>query len=193
LFDKDEREAEVEKITGKAAQADHISARTIKAINVKMQEDPIYYRKMADLIKETITAYHQKRIDEAEYLKRAIEFEDKFFNGRSDDAPEELANNEAALAFYNFSLAIFEKEELLKTPYHIEVGLAIDEGVKNHSFVDGQKIIDWHNNDDILGAINIEIGDKIYELHQKYDLDTDWSKIDAIIEECIKVAKIKYS
>ena len=193
IFDKDEREAEVEKITGKAAQADHISARTIKAINVKMQEDPIYYRKMADLIKETITAYHQKRIDEAEYLKRAIEFEDKFFNGRSDDAPEELANNEAALAFYNFSLAIFEKEELLKTPYHIEVGLAIDEGVKNHSFVDGQKIIDWHNNDDILGAINIEIGDKIYELHQKYDLDTDWSKIDAIIEECIKVAKIKYS
>ena len=90
-------------------------------------------------------------------------------------------------------MAIFEKEELLKTPYHIEVGLAIDEGVKNHSFVDGQKIIDWHNNDDILGAINIEIGDKIYELHQKYDLDTDWSKIDAIIEECIKVAKIKYS
>jgi len=44
IFDKDEREAEVEKITGKAAQADHISARTIKAINVKMQEDPIYRR-----------------------------------------------------------------------------------------------------------------------------------------------------
>ena len=190
IFDKEEREAEVEKITGTAAQADHIASRTIKAINVKMQEDPIYYKKLADLIKETISEYYQKRISEAEYLKKAKELEEQFFNGRSDNAPEELANNEVALAFYNFSKAIFDNEDLLKTPFHIETSLMIDEVVKTNVYVQGKKIIDWISNDDIIGAINIQVGDKLYELHQKFDVDTDWKKIDELIEEGLKLSLI---
>ncbi|MCB9324009.1 MAG: type I restriction endonuclease subunit R [Lewinellaceae bacterium] len=192
IFDKEERDAEVEKIVGKAAQADHIASRTIKAINVKMQEDPVYFKKLAELIKETIAAYHQKRIEEAEYLKKAKEFEEKFFHGRSDDAPEALANNEVALAFYNFSKSIFEDVELLKTPFHIEVSMAIDKVVNEHIYLNGQKIIEWHQNEDITGKINIELGDALYELLQKFGLDTNWDQIDNLIEECMKVAKLKY-
>jgi type I restriction enzyme R subunit len=192
IFDKDERESEVEKLVGKAAQADHIASRTIKAINVKMQEDPVYYRKLADLIKDTIEEYHHKRMSEAEYLKKAKAFEDKFFNGRSDDAPAELVNNEVALAFYNFSKTIFEDVDLLKTPFHIEVSLAIDNTVKEYIYLDEKKIVDWHRNNDVTGKINIELGDAIYDLFQKYDLDTNWDKIDNLIEECMKIAILKY-
>lgn len=192
IFDKEERDAQVEKITGKAAQADHIASRTVKAINVKMQEDPIYFRKLADLIKETIAAYHQKRIDEAEYLRRAKEHEEKFFNGRSKDAPDELADNSVALAFYNFSKSIFEDVDLLKTKFHIEVSLAIDKTVKQHIYLNEKKIIEWHKNEDITGKINIELGDVIYDLHQKFDIDTDWKNIDYLIEECLKIAILKY-
>ena len=192
IFNKEERDSQVEKIIGKAAQADHIASRTVKAINIKMQEDPIYYRKLADLIKETIAAYHQKRIDEAEYLKRAKENEDKFFNGRSKEAPNELADNTVALAFYNFSRSVFENVELLKTPFHIEVSLAIDKAVKEHIYLNEKKIIDWHKNEDITGKINIELGDVIYDLHQKFDINTDWDKIDYLIGECLKIAILKY-
>jgi len=193
VFDKEEREAEVEKIIGSAAQADHIASRTIKAINVKMQEDPIYYKKLADLIKETISEYYQKRLSEAEYLQKAKELEDQFFNGRSSNAPSELANNEVALAFFNFTKEIFEDEQLLKSKFHVELSLAIDEVVKRNVYVDGKRIIDWTSNDDIVGAVNIQLGDRIYELHQKFDKDADWTKIDHLIEECLKVAKLKYS
>lgn len=192
IFDKEEREAEIEKITGKAAQADHIASRTIKAINVKMQEDPVYYKKLADLIKETIEEYYLKRISEAEFLKRAKEYEDKFLHGRSEDAPEELADNDAALAFYNFSKSVYEDTKLLKTPFHIEVSLAIDNTVKQHIYLNGNKIIEWHKNDDVTGKINIELGDVLYELLKKFDLDTNWDKIDHLIEECMKVAILKY-
>lgn len=192
IFDKEERDAEVEKITGKAAQADHIASRTIKAVNVKMQEDPVYYKKLADLINETIEAYHQKRIDEAEYLRKAKELEDHCFNRSLDGAPKELADNEVALAFYNFSKSIFEEEAILKTLFHIEVSLAIDETVKKHIYADESKRIDWHKNEDITGQINIELGDQIYELHQKFDLDTNWEKIDTLIEECLKIAILRY-
>lgn len=193
IFDKEEREAEIEKIVGTAAQADHIASRTIKAINVKMQEDPIYYKKLAELIKETISDYYHKRISEAEYLMKVKEQENQFFGGRSRNVPEEIAGNELAMSIYDFSKAIFENEELLKTPFHIETSLALDEVVRTNIYVGSKKIIDWVSNDDILGAINIKLGDKLYEIHQKFDVDTDWSKIDHLIEEGLKVAKLKYS
>ena len=192
IFDKEEREAEVEKITGKAAKADHIASQTIKAINIKMEEDPIYYKKLAELIKETIQAYHQKRLDEAEYLRKAKELADKFHNGRTDDAPKELANNEVALAFYDLGKDIFDETALRKTPFHIEVSLAIDHTVKQHIYLSGTKMIDWHLNEDITGRINIDLGDKLYELNQKFDLDTNWDKIDRLIEACMQVAIIRY-
>lgn len=192
IFDKEERESEIEKITDPAAKADHIASRTVKAINVKMQEDPVYYKKLAELIKETIAEYHQKRIDEAEYLKKAKAFEDTFLNGRTDGAPEELSNNEVALAFYNFSNSIFEETELVKTKFHIEMSLLIDDTIKSHIYLNGNKVVDWHKNKDISGKINIEIGDHIYDLHEKYDLDKNWDKIDNLIEECLKIAILKY-
>lgn len=192
IFDKEEREAEIEKITGKAAQADHIASRTIKAINVKMQEDPVYYKKLADLIKETIEEYYLKRISEAEFLKRAKLHEERFLHGRSDDAPKELANNDVALAFYNFSKSVYEDSELMKTPFHIEVSLAIDNTVKEHIYLNGNKVVEWHKNNDVTGKININLGDALYELLKKYNLDTNWDKIDHLIEECMKVAILKY-
>lgn len=192
IFDKEEREAEIEKITGKAAQADHIASRTIKAINIKMQEDPVYYKKLADLIKETIEEYYLKRISEAEFLKRAKLHEERFLHGRSDDAPEELDNNDAALAFYNFSKSVYEDSELMKTPFHIEVSLAIDNTVKEHIYLNGNKVVEWHKNNDVTGKININLGDALYEILKKYNLDTNWDKIDHLIEECMKVAILKY-
>ena len=192
IFDKEEREAELEKISGTAAQADHIASRTIKAINVKMQEDPIYYKKLAELIKETISDYYQKRIDEAEFLKRVKEQENEFLNGRKNNIPQELIGNELAITAYDFSKSIFDDEKLLKTPFHIETSLLIDQVVKSNVFVEDKLIIDWVSNEDILGAINIQLGDRLYELHQKFDLDTDWAKIDELIEEGLKVAQLKY-
>ncbi|MDT0643729.1 HsdR family type I site-specific deoxyribonuclease [Zunongwangia sp. F363] len=192
IFDKDERQAEIEKITGKAAQADHIASRTIKAINVKMQEDPVYYKKLAELIKDTITEYYQKRITEAEFLKRTKDYEDKFFNGRSDDAPEAIAGNDAAMAFYNFSKSIFDNGKNASEDFHIEVSLATDKTVKENIFINDKKMVEWHKDDDVVGKINIALGDGVYELLQKYNMDTNWDNIDNLVEENIKVAILKY-
>lgn len=192
IFNKEEREAEVEKIVGKAAQADHIASRTIKAINVKMQDDPIFFTKFADLIRQTIEDYHQKRIHEAEYLKRAKQFDKDFFEGRRDDAPEQLEDNEVALAFYNYSKSIYTDVELLKSPFHIEMGLIIDQAVKDHIYINDKKIVEWHKDGDVTGKINIELSDAIYELLLKFNLDTNWDNIDHLIEECLKIAIHKY-
>ncbi|PHI19250.1 restriction endonuclease subunit R [Lewinellaceae bacterium SD302] len=192
LFDPKQREEELAKISSVAAQADHIASRTTKAINVKMDEDPIYYKKLAELIRDTIAAYHQRRIDEAEYLKRIKEQEDRFFNGRSDEAPEALKGREAALTFYDFSRDSFTDEALLKNDFHVEVALAIEDVMLRNIYLNGQKIVDWVNNTDIANRIQLQVGDRIYDLLDKYKQPINWEAIKIIESGCLKVAFNKY-
>lgn len=191
IFNKEEREAEVEKIIGKAAKADHIASRTIKATTAKMREDPVYYKKLSELIKETIEDYLQKRIDESEYLKRVKEHEANFLSGQRNDVPESLMNKPVAVTFYNQSIAILNDEN---TPdqIHEEIALETDKIVASFIYIGEQKIVEWQLNKDISDKINIALGDFLYETYKKYDLDPNWDKIDALVKEFIKLAVIHY-
>jgi type I restriction enzyme R subunit len=193
IFDQGAREAELEKFSTDAARADHIASRTAKAINLKMDDDPIYYRKLADLIKEAIAAYHEKRLSEAEYLERVKSYENKFHHGRQDDAPPRLRGNETALAFYDFSRDIFADEALLKTDFHVEVGLLVDGVVREHIYRDGVKVVDWDKKSDIINAIKLDLGDRVFDLFKKYRRDVEVENIDRLEAACLKVVLSKYS
>ena len=195
IFDKEEREAELEKLTGKAAKADHIASRTIKAINIRINEDPIFYKRLSEMIKKTIEEYHQQRIDEAEYLAKTKDFEDAFLSGRRDNVPVRIKDNPTAIAFYN--LATEELKDGLQPKANrldiaVEIATGIDEIVKANVFDNGKPVIDWQKNDDIKGMIRIQIDDLIFDLKLKYDLHLDFDHIDQLIAECIKVAETKY-
>lgn len=196
IFDKEQRQAEVEKLTGKAAKADHIASRTIKAINVRMNEDPVFYKRLSQLIKETIEDYHQQRITEAEYLAKAKDYEDTFINGKKDNIPDRIKDNNTAIAFYNLAAEDW-KEGFSKKPNNIEIAAEIGEGIdsvmKDNIFEKGKKVIDWQNNIDIEGRIKIQIDDFLYDTKSKYDLDISFEQFDQLIAECIKVAKVKYN
>lgn len=195
IFDKEERQAELEKLTGKAAKADHISSRTIKAINIRMNEDPVYYKKLSEMIKKTIEDYHQQRINEAEYLAKAKDFENSFFNGARDNVPNIIKDNPTAIAFYN--LASEELKDGLtpktnKIDIAAETAVAIEAIVKANVFDNGHPVIDWQKNEDIKGKMRIEIDDLLYETKSKHDLTISFENIDQLIEECIKVAETKF-
>lgn len=54
-----------------------IASRTSKHITDKMSEDPAFYKRFSQLIKDTIDDYLQHRINETEYLKRMKEIMEK--------------------------------------------------------------------------------------------------------------------
>ncbi|RKD12369.1 restriction endonuclease subunit R [Pelobium manganitolerans] len=195
IFDKEERDREVEKITSKAAKADHIASRTIKAINVKMNEDPVYYKKLSRLIRDTIEDYHQHRISEADYLNKAREYEDQFHNGRQDNVPENLAGNDTGIAIYNLVNEIFKGH--LKRAEGAEniaaiMAEGIDQVIKSIVFENGKPIIDWVNKSDIEGRIKIDIDDYLFDLKAQQDIELPFDLIDELVEEGLKVAKLKY-
>ncbi|MCX2679618.1 type I restriction endonuclease subunit R [Galbibacter sp. EGI 63066] len=195
IFDKEERDREVEKITSKAAKADHIASRTIKAINVKINEDPVYYKKLSKLIRDTIEDYHQHRISEADYLNKAREYEDRFHNGRQDDVPENLAGNDTGIAIYNLVNEIF-KGNLKRSEGSQNIAAVMAEGIdqviKSIVFENGKPVIDWVNKSDIEGRIKIDIDDYLFDLKTQQDIELPFDLIDELVEEGIKVAKLKY-
>jgi type I restriction enzyme R subunit len=195
IFDKEQRNHEVEKITSKAAKADHIASRTIKAINVKMNEDPVYYKKLSRLIRDTIDDYHQHRISEADYLNKARGFEDQFHSGRQDNVPDNLVGNDTAIAIYNLVNEIFtgrlsSSEDIPNIGAFMAEG--IDNVIRSIVFENGKPIIDWVNKSDIEGKIRIDIDDYLFDLKAQQDIELPFELIDKLVEEGLKVAKLKY-
>lgn len=195
IFDKEERQAELEKLTGKAAKADHIASRTLKAISIKWYDDPVESKRLSELIKKTIEDYHQQRINEAEYLAKAKDFEDAFFNGRRNNVPSSIKDNPTAIAFYNLTSEELKDGLASKTnrmDIAAEIATSIDDIVKANVFDNEHPVIDWQKNDDIKGKMRIEIDDLLFETKNKYDLELSFDHIDQLIAECIKVAETKY-
>lgn len=195
IFNKESREEEIEKLVGKATKADHIATKTIRAINVKMNEDPVYYKRLSQLIRETINAYHAGRISEIEYLNKTKEHEDQFKNKKQSGVPDELTGNEVAVAFYNQAATLFEDEVQKEGQYkqfYTDIALGVESAVKSIIYENEIIIVDWQNNSDLEGKLRIVIDDFVFEIKSKYDISLPFNKIDELIEECIKIAKVRY-
>ncbi len=195
IFDKEERDAEIEKITGKAAKADHIASRTIKAISIKMNDDPVFYKRLSELIRQAIKDFHNQRISEADYLARAKDYENTFFNGKRDNIPSILSDNETAVAYYNLVMEEFKQSLSLKVnkiDIAAETALGIDTIIKNNLFENNKPVVDWSKNEDIKGKMTIEIDDLLFDVKNKFDIDFGFDHMDVLIADSIKVAESKY-
>lgn len=195
IFNKEAREAEIEKLTGKAAKADHIASRSIKAISVKMNEDPVFYKRLSQLIRQAIDDYHQQRIHEAEFLRRVQEYEAAIFNGTRHNIPPSIQDNAAAISFYNlineeFKTGLEQKAE--RNTIAADLALAIDAEIRAHVFEAGRPVIDWQSNEDIKGRIKIAIDDLIFDFKSQYTLVITLDQIDNLLAESLQVAEHKY-
>ncbi|KAA2215751.1 type I restriction endonuclease subunit R [Maribacter flavus] len=190
IFDKEAFEQEVEKVVGKAAKADMIASRTSKHISEKMDEDPAFYKRFSQLIKEAIDDYLQKRINEAEYLKKMEEIMEAVLNKTDSELPDSLKEKEVARAFYGISLEEFEskiKDKAQLAMVSEALALKCDEIIKD------LKKVDWSKSIDIPKKMIFLIGDYIIdEVRDKYELKLSFKEIDKIAERMVDVAKIRY-
>lgn len=195
IFNKEEREAEVEKLTGKAAKADHIASRTIKAINIKMNDDPVHYKRLSQLIREAIDDYRQHRIDEAAYLAKTKALEEEFLTNKRDNVPDKIRGNETAIAFYNLVTDEL-KDQFLgdenKATSGTDIALSIDLIIRGNILNEGKPIVDWQENHDIIGKVKIEIDDLLYDTTISHGIKIEYDQIDNLVADIIKVAKVKF-
>jgi type I restriction enzyme R subunit len=70
-----------------ASIADEIAHRTLRVIEEKWDEDPAFFEKFSKLIKETIEAFRDRRIEEKAYLDRIRTLRDRIDTREDDDDP----------------------------------------------------------------------------------------------------------
>lgn len=190
IFDKEKFQQEVEKTLGVSAKADKIASRTAKHISEKMDEDPAFYKKFSEMLKETIKAYEEQRINETEYLSKVKDIMDSVLTRTDSDIPASLGNKEVAKAFYGISKEAltdkFTDQETLKTISAV-IAIASDDIIKK------QVVVDWQTKIDIPKKMIHLIGDYLIdEVRDKYNVSISFEEIDSISERIVDVAKIRY-
>ena len=196
IFDRDKFQEELEHTTGKAAKADKIASRTSKHITEKMDEDPAFYKKFSQLLKETIADYEAKRISEAQYLTKVQDIMDNVLTRTDNDVPDTLVGKEEAKAFYGITKELLSEkiqDEVILKEVSVETALNIDELIRKSALDNGKPVIDWQNKSNITGKLLIEIGDYLIdEVRDKYNVALSFGEMDKLAGDCIDVAKIRY-
>ena len=186
IFDKEKFEEELARIQSLAARADMIAHRTMRTIDEKMEEDPVYYTRFSKLLKQAIDEYCQGRLEEAEYFRMVTGYMESVRNRKGDEIPEQLEGHDIAKAFYGITydiLSTFDKNIELKS-LSAEIGLEIDRIIRDNT------IVDWQRKDNVQNKMLNEIEDYLFD-HPKIDIDTD--NLDLIMERIMKIAKIRYA
>mgnify|MGYP000095243160 CR=1 FL=1 len=196
IFDKERFAEEIEKITGKAAKADTIASRTAKHITENMDTDPVFYKKFSQLLKETIDAYEQGRINEAEYLQQVTELMDKVLSHTDSDIPASIEHDNATRAYFGLCLetykAIAKEGDIVDFKnLSLETANTINTIIKRY-IVDNEKtVVDWQNKAQLVGKMKIEIEDYLIdEVKRKYEIPMTFYDMDTIIDRCVEVAKL---
>jgi type I restriction enzyme R subunit len=155
-----------------------------------MEEDPPFYKKFSQMLKEAIEDYEAQRINEAQYLNKVKDIMEAVLSHTDTDIPVILQHTDVAKAFYGIT------NEELKTRFtdpetgkliSANTALAIDEII--------QKLlkVNWQNEVDIPKKMIHQIGDYLIdEVRDKYNIEISFEEIDRLAESCVNVAKIRY-
>lgn len=193
IFDTEKFKAEVEKKQSARSKADTIAYRISRTISEKCDDDPIFYKKLSELLKEAIAKYSKQIMDEAErlkndnaYLNRVTEILTMARTRTGDDIPISILNNEVAKAFYGVVFEKIKKYDASKDSA-AELALKIDKIILDNQYVD------WVKNTDLQNKIINDIEDVLFEFKDTNKIDITFDDIDFIIEESMKIAKRRYA
>lgn len=177
IMDTEAFEAEVEKIIGDRAKAETIASRTAKHISQRMGEDPVFYKKLSELIAQTIADLRAQRLSEAEALKQIRTYRDQAIHKNSEDIPAHLRGSEATIAFYRLGQSLGR----LTQEQSVQFARQTDQIIRDYL------VVDWQTKLDVLRKMNFYIGE--------YAIDELSLPIDAaeqLAEQSMEIAKLRY-
>ena len=193
IFNEKEFAEEVEKVVGKAAKADTIASRTSKHITENMDMDPAFYKKFSQLLKETIAAYEQGRIDEVEYLKKVMQLKEDVLSHTDSDIPKELHGNNPAKAYFGISIECYKRidtENRRLKEVAKETALAFDEIICSTVLHEGDPVIDWQSKTNLINPMKLRMEDYLIDvIKREREIPMTFDDMDLLIDQSVEVAK----
>jgi type I restriction enzyme R subunit len=187
IFDRDRFRKEVDRFQTPGAKAEVIANRIRHTIHERMEEDPVFYRRLGEMLREAYERYERERRqqldllhDIEEILRRAQSRE------RVDDAPVALAGRPLARTYYEVL-----GDELGKAGAQVPTDAAADLAVRIEEIIDRLRIVQWENNTDIQNQMRIAIDDELFDFRDQHGLELDVDAIDRVTNTCIDVARLR--
>jgi type I restriction enzyme R subunit len=164
-------------VVGTRAKAETIASRTAKHINERMDEDPTFYKKLSELIQQTISDLRAMRISDIVAINRLKDLRDQAITKKSDDIPEAILKKEKTIPFYRLAIANGNIASINAIPFAFEVDKIINE----------YNIVDWSTKPDIIRKMTFYIGEYLID-----EVGIAIDIADDIAEKCIEVARLIY-
>ena len=187
IFEVDSLEEELAGIEGTAAKADFIASRVKKTCVEKMEEDPVLYQTLSEVIDEAIQAYLEKRLNEEAYLQKMFDAWNEAKEQASSKVPAELRSDPEAKAYFRLFQEGFEK--VAGDGRDDIAGIAAEPALKARKLIEERKIRDWTNNRDVENAMMNDLDDLMFSVKGRYELPLTGEDIDEILEGIIRVTK----
>ena len=177
ILDAEAFENELEKVIGTRAKAETIASRTTRHITEHMDEDPVFYKKLSELIQQTIWDLRALRISEIVALKKLKEYREQAISKKGDDIPSGLQEMEEAIAFYRLIASSTKFKPQQCEAFAKETNAII----KNYM------VVDWTQKLDVVRKINFYIGEFLID-----ELNMPIDEAEKLAEKCVEIAKIRY-
>ncbi|MFH5803197.1 type I restriction endonuclease subunit R [Alienimonas sp. DA493] len=187
IFEVDDLDEELDEIEGAAAKADFIASRVKKTCTERMDDDPVLYKKLSQVIDEAIREYLDKRLSEEEYLKRMLAAYAEAKGQGSQEVPDQLRSDPEARAYFRIlkeafgSLASEKRDDL--------AGIAAETALKAKRLIDEHRIRDWAEKPDVEKAIRNDLDDLMFAVKGRYELPLTGDDIDEIADGLLRVAR----
>lgn len=188
IFQVSSLEQELAGIDGAAAKADFIASRVKRTCTEKMEEDPILWQKLSQVIDEAIKAYLEKRTTEEEYLKTMLDAWREAQEQGASKLPSELQGHADAKAYFRLLLDGFGKlpDAAERTDL---AAVAAETALKAMKVIEEKKIRDWTGNRDVENAMLNGLEDLLYGVKGRYDIALKPADMDDILTGVVRVAK----
>jgi type I restriction enzyme R subunit len=173
------------------SKADFIANNIKKVINENMEKDEAFYKKFSDMIEETINAFQEGRLTEAEYLQQILDVREDLEKGHQEGIPTVIQQDPHARAFFGAVTEVLKSTHGKQKVDQIADQLATA-GKEISQIVENLTIRDWKKNLDVQRKMENEIEDFLIDHRKNLGIEITFDEIDEILNKCLKIAKHNY-
>ena len=188
IFDREAFAREVEKLGTPGSKADTIAYRTKATIRERWAEDPAYYQRFSELLERAIAEYQARRLSDADYLKHVEEISASVRDRSGDVVPEVVRYAPDARALYGVvreTVARYHASGPDAEQAAAASAVAIDRAIEE------RRTVHWTRNADVQNEMRNAIEDELFDLKARLGADVALDDLDALMERCLDVARVR--
>ena len=190
IFDAPAFEQAVSEQATPSSKADLIASQTKRTVTERMEEDPVFYKKISDLIAEAIAEHRAKRLSDNDYLTRIRDAAEQVRRPRHDDVPEAIKSDDSAVAMFHVLGNSLRDLSAERSP-NLEPILT-SAAIELVAIVKDLRVVNWAENPDVQNAMRNRMDDFFFDhICGEHEIKLSPEQIDTIVDSVLRVARAR--